>query len=136
MVANVTGTSTFTYAGSMLNLPSGSPVAMSLNNFQGTAALLNLYNRWATSMITGTGGTARVLGAGLVGPSATFFSNASSPAATTEFLNGQEDPNAPVGAGNSELSEQGCCNATFLTATLNQVRARASRPCWRRLQAA
>src|SRR5207245_4987551 len=40
--ADVTGTSTFTYAGSAINLPSGAWDAISLNNFQGTAALLNL----------------------------------------------------------------------------------------------
>ena len=45
-IANVTGASTFTYAGSAVNMkpPDGSKVAFSLNNFQGTAALLNLFN--------------------------------------------------------------------------------------------
>jgi hypothetical protein len=119
-MANVTGASTFSYAGSTLNLPSGSPVAISLNDFQGTAALDNLYTVGDIG-ITGNGGTARVLGAGLVGPSTTFFSNTSSPAATTEFLNGQTDP-TPGSGGNSELPEQGCCDATFLSATLNQIR--------------
>jgi hypothetical protein len=119
-IANVTGASTFSYAGSTLNLPSGSPVAISLNDFQGTAALVNLYTLGDID-ITGNGGTARVLGAGLVGPSTTFFSNTSSPATTTHFLNGQTDP-TPGQGGNSELSGQGCCDATFLSATLNQIR--------------
>jgi hypothetical protein len=104
-----------------LNLPSGAPVALSLNNFQGTAALVNLYTLGDID-ITGNGGTTLVLGAGLVGPSTTFFGNTSSPVAATEFLNGQTDP-TPGSGGNSELPEQGCCNATFVSATLNQVRA-------------
>jgi hypothetical protein len=119
-IANVTGTSILTYAGSFLGLPSGSPVAVSLNNFQGTAALLNLYTLGDIN-ITGNSGTARVLGAGLVGPSTTFFSNTSSPAAATEFPNSQADP-TPGSGGSSELPEQGCCDATFLNATINQVR--------------
>jgi hypothetical protein len=119
-VANVTGPSTFTYAGSFLALPSGSPVALSLNNFQGTAALLNLYTLGDVD-INGNGGTGRVLGAGLVGPSTTFFNNTSSPATTTEFLNGQADP-TPGSGGNSVLPEQGCCDPAFLSAALNQLR--------------
>jgi hypothetical protein len=119
-IANVTGTSTFSYAGSFLALPRGSPVAISLNNFQGTAALLNLYTLGDVN-IAGNGAGARVLGAGLVGPSTTFFSNTSSPAATTQFLNGQADP-TPGQGGSSQLPGQGCCDATFLSTTLNQVR--------------
>jgi hypothetical protein len=112
-VANVTGASTFTYAGSPLYLPSGSSLAISLNNFQGKAALVNL-NTNGDIDITGNGGTAQVLGLGLVGLSAQFFTNTSSPAATTEFLNGA--------VNGSELPEQGCCDTTFLTKTLNQLR--------------
>jgi hypothetical protein len=119
-VANVTGTSTFTYASSAVYMPSSSGIGVSLNNFQGTAALANL-NTNANINITGNGGTARVLGLGLVGPSATFFSNTSSPAATTEFLNSQADP-TPGSGGNFSLPEQGCCDTMFLTATLNQLR--------------
>jgi hypothetical protein len=108
-----------------LNLPSGAPVALSLNNFQGTAALVNLYTLGDIN-ITGSGGTARVLGVGLVGPSTTFFSNTSfsntsSPATATQFLNGQTDP-TPGQGGSSELPGQGCCDATFLSTTLNQMR--------------
>jgi hypothetical protein len=87
-VANVTGTSTFTYAGSAMYLPGSASPAISLNNFQGTAALLNL-NSNGNIDITGNGSNAQVLGLGLVGPSAQFFNNSSSPAATTVFLNGQ-----------------------------------------------
>ncbi len=63
-----------------------------------------------------------MLGLGLVGPSATFFSNTSSPAATTEFLNGQTTANPPPLVATSELPEQGTADASFLTATLNQIR--------------
>ena len=121
-VANVTGTSTFSYAGSFVSLPSSSSVALALNNFQGTAALLNLYTLGSVN-ISGNGGTAKALGAGLVGPSTTFFANTSSPAATTQFLNGQADP-TPGQGGNSKLPEQGCCDATFLSATLGQMRSK------------
>jgi hypothetical protein len=37
-------------------------------------------------------------------------------------LNGQTTANPPPGQATSELSEQGCCDATFLTTTLNQLR--------------
>ena len=119
-IANVTGTSTFTYAGSLLGLPSGSPLAIALNNFQGTAALVNLKISGNTEII-GYAANAKVLALGLVGPSSTFFANISSPAASAELLNVQADPRPGIG-GNSELSEQGCCDAPFLTATLNQLR--------------
>jgi hypothetical protein len=119
--ANVTGTSTFTYAGSALYLPGSSPLAISLDNFQGTAALLNL-NTNGDIVITGNGMNARVLGLGLVGPSPTFFTNASNPAAATEFLNSQTTANPPPGAATSELPEQGTADPAFLTATLNQIR--------------
>jgi Pectate lyase superfamily protein len=121
LVANVTGTSTFSYAGSALYLPGSASLAISLNNFQGTAALLNL-NTNGDIDLTGNGGTAQALGLGLVGPSTTFFSNTSSPAATIEFLNGQTTANPPPGVATSELPEQGTANASFLTATLNQIR--------------
>ena len=119
-VANITGTSTFTYAGSLLALPSGSALAVALANFQGTAAFLNL-NTNGDIDITGNGGAAQVLGLGLVGPSTTFFSNTSSPAAASEFLNGQADPNPGI-ASPTELPEIGAAAPTFLTATLNQIR--------------
>jgi hypothetical protein len=119
--ADVTGTSTFSYAGSAINLPSGATTAISLNNFQGTAALLNL-GLSGTIDITGNGGTARVLGLGLVGPSATFFSNTSSPAAAVEFLNSLTTASLQNGAGAAQLPEQGTADASFLTPTLNQIR--------------
>jgi hypothetical protein len=121
LVANVTGTSTFTFAGSTLYLLGSASPAISLNNFQGKAALLNL-NTNADIDITGNGGTAQVLGLGLVGPSTQFFTNSSSPAATIEFLNGQTTASPPPGVATSELPEQGTINTSFLTATLNQVR--------------
>jgi hypothetical protein len=121
-VADITGTSTFTYAGSALYLPSGSSLAVSLNNFQGPAALVNLDTNGNID-ITGNGGTAKVLSLGLVGPSTSFFSNTSSPAAATEFLNGQTTNNLPPGSGSSELPEQPAApDGSFLTATLNQMR--------------
>jgi hypothetical protein len=121
LIANVTGTSTFTYAGSALYLPSGSPLAISLNNFQGRAALVNLGMNGAID-ITGNGSNARVLGLGLVGPSAQFFTNGSNPAATIEFLNGQTTANPPPGAATSQVPEQGTVDASFLTATLERAR--------------
>jgi hypothetical protein len=120
-IANVTGTSTFTYAGSALYLPTSGALAVSLDNFQGTAALINLLTNGDIN-ITGDGGTARILDLGLVGPSTTFFSTTTSPSATAAFLNGQTTANPPPLTGASELPEQGCYDTTFLTATLNQLR--------------
>jgi hypothetical protein len=107
---------------------------VSLNNFQGTAALLNLYTT-GTIDITSNGGTPQVLGLGLVGPPPSYFSNTSSPTATTEFLNGSVActgsfhpdaspcPNPNPGVGGLELAEQPTTpNPSFLTATLNQIR--------------
>jgi len=119
-VANVTGTGTFSYAGSALYLPTSGALGISLDNFQGTAALVNL-NTNGNIDITGNGGTAKVLGLGLVGPSKTFFSNTSSPSASIEFLNGQTTANPPPGAATSELPET-TADPTFLTVTLNQLR--------------
>jgi hypothetical protein len=119
-VANVTGTSTFSYAGSALYLPTSGALGISLDNFQGTAALLNL-NTNGNIDITGNGSNARVLGLGLVGPSTQFFANSSSPAAATAFLNGQTTANHPLAVATSKLPEQGT-DASFLTATLNQIR--------------
>jgi hypothetical protein len=125
-VANITGTSAFTYAGSALYLPSGTSLAISLNNFQGTAALVNLNtngNVHIAGNVGGSGGTAKVLGLGLVGPSASFFSNTSSPAVATEFRNGQTTYNPSRGIGSSELPEQPSSpDPSFLTATLDQMR--------------
>jgi hypothetical protein len=120
-IANLTGASTFTYAGSALYLPGSSSLALSLNNFQGMAALVNL-NTNGDIAITGNGGTAQVLGLGLVGPSAQFFTNGSSPAATTEFLNGRTTADAPTGVATSLLSEQEPVGAAFLTTMLDQAR--------------
>jgi hypothetical protein len=121
VMANVTGASRFTFTGAAVYLPADGLLAASLNNFQGTAALLNL-NTNGNVDITGNGGTGKVLGLGLAGPSATFFSNTSSPAANTEFLNGLTTANAPPGVAAVQLPEQGCCDTTFLTATLDQLR--------------
>ncbi len=120
-VADITGASTFSYAGSAINLPSGTSLAISLNNFQGTAALVNL-NTHGNVDITGNGSNANVLGLGLVGPSTTFFSNTSSPAATIEFLNGQSTGSPPPLQGSGELPEIGAADPSFLNATLNQMR--------------
>jgi Pectate lyase superfamily protein len=117
LVANVTGASTFSYAGSMLYFPNTS-TQIALNNFTGTAALVNL-NMNGNVSISGSGSNARVLGLGLVGPSTTFFSHT---LATTEFLNGETTANPPSGSATSELPEQGTANASFLTTTLNQLR--------------
>jgi hypothetical protein len=122
LVANATGTSAFTYAGSALYLPGSNPTVISLNNFQGTAALLNL-NTNGDINITGASGTnAKVLGLGLVGPSSVVVSDTSSPRATTGFTNGQTTVNPPPGVGSSQLPEVGCCDTTFLTTTFNQLR--------------
>ena len=120
-IANLTGASTFSYAGSALYLSGSTSPIIALNNFQGTAAFANL-SLWGPINITGSGSGAQVLGLGLVGNLASFFNNSSSPAATTEFLNGQTTWNPPPGAGASELPEQGPVGASFLTATLKQLR--------------
>jgi hypothetical protein len=120
LIANVTGTGAFTYIGSALNLPRGATQAISLTNFQGTAALVNLGMNGDVN-ITGNSSNARVLGLGLVGPSDTFFSTSSSSAATA-FLGGQTTANQPPGRGSSALPEQGVADAWFLTATLEQAR--------------
>jgi hypothetical protein len=121
LVANVSGTSTFTYAGSALYLPGSAPNAISLNNFQGTAALLNLITNGGIE-ITGNSENAQVLGLGLVGPSTTFFSNTSNPTAAVEFLNSLTTASSQNGAGAAQLPEQGTADASFLTPTLNQIR--------------
>jgi Pectate lyase superfamily protein len=120
-MANVTGTSNFTYAGSALYLPPGGSLAISLDNFQGIAALVNLNTNGNIESIIGNGGTAKVLGLGLVGPSATFFGNTSSPAAATEFLNGLQNPSPGV-TSPTELPEPGAADSPFLTAALNELR--------------
>jgi hypothetical protein len=121
-VATITGASTFSYAGSTLFLPGTPTNTIAFNNFQGgTAALVNL-EPWGPINITGNGSGAQVLALGLVDSLPSFFNNSASPAATTEFLNGQTTANPPSGAASSELPEQGTANPTFLTATLNQLR--------------
>jgi hypothetical protein len=122
-IANVSGASTFSYAGSALYMSgSPSPYYISFTNFQGAAALANL-NTWGNIDITGNGSGARVLGLGLVGPSQAFFINNSSPAATTEFLNGMKAVPITGGVSTSELPEVPLTpNTSFLTATLNQLR--------------
>jgi len=121
--ADVSGAgTTFSYAGSQIWLPSRASVAISLNTFQGTAALANL-GMSGNVNITDDGGTAQVLGLGLVGSSTTFFSNTSNPTATTEFLDGQTTAKTRPGTGSSQLPEQGCCDTAFLTGTLAQIRS-------------
>jgi hypothetical protein len=121
LIANVTGKGAFSYAGSTLYLPSASPLVISLSNFQGTAAFVNLITN-GSAKITGNGSNAQVLGLGLVGPSTSFFSNTSKPVAAAEFLNGQTRANPNSGMGASKLPDQGCCDPTFLTETLSQLR--------------
>jgi len=122
-VANVTGIGAFTYAGAELALPGSNLTAVSINNFQGTAALVNLYTNGNVS-ISGNDANAQVLGLGLVGPSATFFSGSSSPAATIEFLNSQTTANPLPVMGSSPIPEAPSNpDTTFLTATLDQLRA-------------
>jgi Pectate lyase superfamily protein len=118
-LATVTGPSIFTYAGSLVAETGKAPV-FEFNNFTGTAALINSHLSGNVA-ITGSDSGASVLGLGLVGPGS-FFSNASSPAATTGFLNGQSNLNPPWGERASELPDQGNANPTFLTNSLNQIR--------------
>ena len=115
--AQVSGPSAFSYSGSMLSsAPLSSGAAnIAFDNFSGTAALANIDLTGGIVGITGTGSGAQVLGLGLGGP-ANVFTNGSSPAATTEFLNGINNTNYV------ELPEQGCCNTTSLPTTLNQLR--------------
>jgi hypothetical protein len=121
LVADVTETGSFTYAGSALYLTGSAPRAISIGNFQGTAALLNL-NTNGSVEITGDGANAQVLGLGLVGPSAQLLANKSSPAAKTASLNGQTTSSHPLGVATSEVAEQGPVDASFLTAALDQAR--------------
>jgi hypothetical protein len=66
-IAEITGASTFTYAGSILAL--GGTSSISFDDFRGTAALLNL-ELWGGVDITGNGSGAQILGLGLDGYSA------------------------------------------------------------------
>jgi hypothetical protein len=120
--ADVTGTSTFTYAGSAINLPSGASVAISLNNFQGTAALVNLGTNAAINITGASGTNAKVLGLGLVGQSSAFFSDIARPSATTGFLVSQTTANHPPGVATAKLPQQGTADVSLLSATLNQIR--------------
>jgi hypothetical protein len=121
-IANISGIGAFSYAGSQMHLPGSPTYAIQLNNLQGTVALANLQTDSNINM-TGTGTSGNVLGLGLVGVLGTFFNNTSSPAVTTEFLNGQTTFSPPSGQGSSQLAEQGCCNTSFLTTTLAQLRS-------------
>jgi len=123
LVANVTGISAFTYAGSAVNMTApGGQVALALNNFQGVAALTGLFSN-GTTHITGNGTGGKVAGIGMVGPSSTFFSDTSSPADTSELLNGQSTFNPPPGSTSSPIAEQGTYDPAFLTTALTQMRA-------------
>jgi hypothetical protein len=134
-VASITGNSTFTYAGSPLYLPSGPTASIALNNFGGTAALINLLTQEPVN-ITGNGTGGQVLGLGLVGMPPSFFNDTTSPADTTEFLNGlvvctgtfppdtSPCPNPNTGEGAVEIAEAPSSPSTpFLTATLSQLRS-------------
>ena len=115
--ANVIDASTFSYANSHIGVPNTMTLA-TINNFHGVAALVNIDTEDGNVNITGDGTGAKVLGLGLEGPNTTFFSNTSSPAATTEFLNGQ----TYAAAGGTQIAEQGCCDTTFLNTTLSELR--------------
>jgi hypothetical protein len=117
--ADVTGASTFSYAGSPINLPSGTSVAVSLKNFHGKAALVNL-GPTGNIDITGEPSKAQVLGLGLVTRSPNFLNNRSDAAAL--LLHNQTTANPPPGTGASALAEQECCDTSFLTTTLDQLR--------------
>ncbi len=101
-------------------MPTSGQDALTLNNFQGTVALVDLTANGDIE-ITGSGTGANVLGLGLAGPSDAFFTNSSSPAATTEFLNGQTT-DVSSGAAGAEIHEQGCCDTTLLNTTINYLR--------------
>ena len=69
--------------------------------------------------VTGSSANANILGLGLTFyPGSPGFTNTSSPAATTEQLNGFNFDFTTV----TGITEQGCCNTPFLTTTLNQIR--------------
>ena len=63
-----------------------------------------------------------MLGLGLVSYQPSFWNDSTNPADTTEFLDSQTYYNPPSGMGITELPERGTANASFLTATLNQIR--------------
>ncbi|MGH7224820.1 MAG: peptidoglycan-binding protein, partial [Gemmataceae bacterium] len=122
-IASVTGTSTFSYEGAAVYQPTcAAGPAIDFDDFHGTAALVNL-NMSCTVDISGDGSNGNVLGVGLVsGVAAPFFTNDSTPAASSTFLNGQTTASPPSGTGSSEVAEQGTADASFLTTTLNQLR--------------
>ncbi len=123
-IADVTGTSTLSYAGSTLyqpNCSSGSSV--SFDNFHGTAALANL-SMTCNATISGDGSGGNVLGLGLTIINNNSFVNTSIPSVESEFLNGLTSSTTPPvpGPNTSEVPEQGMVSEPFLATTLNQLR--------------
>jgi hypothetical protein len=111
----------FTWAGSgdFLN----TTPAISINNFGGTAALAGLINQNTTGTVslTGTGGTH--LTVGLTGPGSSFYDDSSSTGATNEFLLGLDWTDTQPGYPPAQLVEVNCCDMTFLTNALTQMRS-------------
>ena len=123
-IADAAGTSTLSYIGSTLyqpNCSSGSSAA--LNNFHGTAALVNL-SMTCNAYINGNGSNGMALGLGLVTINNDSFVNNSTPAVESELLNSlTASSTTPIPSTNiAEIPEQGTANESFLTATLDQLR--------------
>lgn len=107
-----------TYAGS--KILTGGTTSIILSGFQGLAGLVGDFLDGNISL-TGAGSGAQNLGAGLVGPSSAFFSDTTSPAATTVFINGFSTASPPPSSDASELPETGSPTSPFLAATLSQL---------------
>lgn len=117
-IANISGNSTFTYAGASVNL---SGKAINFTNFTGTAGLINLFLNGGNITVSGDCTNGKVLGLGLVGPTPIFI-NSSSPAAASELLTPQTTTNPAPMTASTAYAEQGTPDPAFLTATLEQVR--------------
>ena len=117
-IANISGNSTFTYAGASVNLWGK---AINFTNFTGTAALINLFLNGGNVTVSGDCTNGKVLGLGLVGPTPIFI-NSSSPAAMSELLTPQTTTNPAPMTASTAYPEQGTPDPAFLTATLKQVR--------------
>jgi hypothetical protein len=111
----------FTYANGV-NYQSTSPT-LNLNNVQATAALLGVFFNSASVSVSGDGTGGRVLGLGLVGPTASFFSNSSS--AGMQLLTSQTMSPPGPGTATSQIGETSL-DANFLAAALNEYRSTLS----------
>jgi hypothetical protein len=115
---------------SMANIPgftnTAGQHAVALTNFTGTSAIVNLATFETSSLgddvISSSGSGANNLRLGMVGISASPFSDTTSPADTHGFLNGSTTNSPPSGQFTGEVTESGTSTNTFLTTALAQLR--------------